>query len=53
MSEDGTHMEVVTVSCKGCGTCAAFCPSNAITVSGFTYRQEKEKLKAALEGAME
>jgi heterodisulfide reductase subunit A len=53
MSDDGTHMEVVTVSCKGCGTCAAFCPSNAISVSGFTYRQEKEKLKAALEGAME
>ncbi|MCC7568605.1 MAG: FAD-dependent oxidoreductase [Candidatus Methanofastidiosa archaeon] len=53
MSEDGTHMEVITVSCKGCGTCAAFCPSNAITISGFTYNQEKQKLKAALEGAME
>ncbi|MHC1598336.1 MAG: FAD-dependent oxidoreductase [Candidatus Methanofastidiosia archaeon] len=53
MSEDGTHMEVITVSCKGCGTCAAFCPSNAITVSGFTYKQEKEKLKATFEGLME
>ncbi|RZN50013.1 CoB--CoM heterodisulfide reductase iron-sulfur subunit A family protein [archaeon] len=49
LSDDGTHMDVITVSCKGCGTCAAFCPSNAITLSGFTYGQEKEMIKAALE----
>jgi heterodisulfide reductase subunit A len=53
LSEDGTHMDVITVSCKGCGTCAAFCPSNAITLSGFTYGQEKEMIKAALEGVSE
>lgn len=50
MSEDGKHMEVIEVSCKGCGTCAAFCPSNAISMKGFTYQQEKEKIKALLRG---
>nr|HPR42507.1 4Fe-4S binding protein [Candidatus Methanofastidiosa archaeon] len=53
MSDDGTHMEVIEVSCKGCGTCAAFCPSNAISMKGFTYDQEKEKIKALLKGAMQ
>jgi len=53
MSDDGTHMEVIEVSCKGCGTCSAFCPSNAISMKGFTYKQEKEKIKALLKGAMQ
>lgn len=52
MADDGSHMTVITVSCKGCGTCAAFCPSNAISIAGFTYNQEKQKLKSLLEGAM-
>jgi len=53
MSEDGTHMEVIEVSCKGCGTCSAFCPSNAISMKGFTYRQEKAKIRSLLQGALE
>ena len=53
MSADGKHMEVIEVSCKGCGTCSAFCPSNAISMAGFTYRQEKEKIKALLKGVKE
>jgi heterodisulfide reductase subunit A len=34
--------------CQGCGTCAAWCPSSAITARHFTDRQVTAMIDAAL-----
>jgi heterodisulfide reductase subunit A len=34
--------------CKGCGTCAATCPSEAISLRGFTHVQLYTQIDEAL-----
>jgi heterodisulfide reductase subunit A len=34
--------------CKGCGTCATYCPTNAIDIRHFKDRQIESMLKAFL-----
>ena len=35
-------------SCKGCGTCVAWCPSGAITARHFTDEQIYEQIEGVL-----
>jgi len=35
--------------CRGCGTCAAFCPSNAIVAKQFTDKELTEELLGLLD----
>jgi heterodisulfide reductase subunit A len=47
-SEEGWHLRVSPVRCKGCGNCQATCPKDAINVGGFSIRQLKAQVDAAL-----
>jgi heterodisulfide reductase subunit A len=48
LSEDGTHMDVITASCKGCGSCAAVCPSASIVMNHYRDDQLVAQLLEAL-----
>ncbi|MEX2753318.1 MAG: 4Fe-4S dicluster domain-containing protein [Candidatus Freyarchaeota archaeon] len=39
---------VIEAICRGCGTCAAACPSKAIAVKGFRDEQILAEVEAAL-----
>jgi heterodisulfide reductase subunit A len=41
-------MRANVVLCKGCGSCAATCPSNAITLMHFTPRQVMAQVDALM-----
>jgi heterodisulfide reductase subunit A len=41
-------MEIEDVKCKGCGTCAASCPSCAISQQQFTSEEIFAELEAVL-----
>ncbi len=38
--------ETISASCKGCGICAAHCPSLSISMGGFTNEQILSQIKA-------
>ena len=40
--------EVNQALCKGCGTCAATCPSECITLFGFSHKQIYTQVDEAL-----
>jgi len=46
---EGEPARVTTAMCHGCGTCAAECPSDAITQMHFTDAQILAQVRAALE----
>ena len=47
-AQDRLVSEVNPAQCKGCGVCAAQCPSRAITMNKFTGGQMVSAIKAAL-----
>jgi heterodisulfide reductase subunit A len=46
--EKSRYPQVISALCKGCGTCAAECPRNAITIKHFTDEQIIAQIDAAL-----
>jgi len=46
---EGEPAQIITAMCHGCGTCAAECPSDAITQMHFTDAQILAQIRAALE----
>jgi heterodisulfide reductase subunit A len=48
--EDGVFAARINASlCKGCGTCASWCPSGAISARHFTSRQVTAMIDALFE----
>jgi len=39
-------MTVNQAMCKGCGACTSICPSGAISLNHFTYRQMLDEVEA-------
>ena len=44
---EGKDISVDELACKGCGTCAAACPTGAIEMRNFTDKQIRSQIKAA------
>jgi heterodisulfide reductase subunit A len=47
MNREGNAAEVNEALCKGCGACAAACPSEAVMLMGFDHSQIYAQIKAA------
>ena len=49
----GFRVEIDPALCQGCGICSATCPQDGIMVHGFTIKQLKAQVRAAVNGALE
>ena len=48
LNREGSAAEVNEALCKGCGACAAACPSEAVRLKGFEHRQMYAQIRSAL-----
>jgi heterodisulfide reductase subunit A len=44
--EKGKRAEIISAACKGCGVCATYCPTRAISMGRFTDEQINAQIEA-------
>ena len=45
-AEKGKKAEIIVAACKGCGVCASYCPTKAISMGRFTDEQINSQIEA-------
>jgi heterodisulfide reductase subunit A len=45
-AEKGKKADIIVAACKGCGVCASYCPTKAISMGRFTDEQINAQIEA-------